>query len=105
TRFFAYDMAQSNIYTLSLHDALPIWQYPAFCLIHLDGFPAQIHNVEKIPQIVRDDDQTIFSNLLTVQQIYSTRRDWLFPCSFLEAKVCPPAFCTHLRKMNLHKSV
>src|SRR5690606_27107908 len=81
------------------------WQYPAICFIHLDGFPAQIHNVEQIPQIVRDDDQPIFSNRLTVQQIYSTRQDWLFPCSFLEAKVCLPTFCTHLRKMNHHKSV
>src|SRR5688572_31480754 len=39
--FFFNDTATTAIYTLSLHDALPIWRKPLLSSLRQKGFPAQ----------------------------------------------------------------
>src|SRR2546427_9208054 len=56
--FFFNDTATTEIYTLSLHDALPIYQGPAPVIEGLPVVGVQVHTRAELPLGVRDRKST-----------------------------------------------
>src|SRR5256885_12716595 len=57
--FFFNDTATTEIYTLSLHDALPIWRSPIIgWLIQTHGKSCECMNRSKLNWVVRSEEHT-----------------------------------------------
>src|SRR3712207_8099388 len=89
--FFFNDTATTEIYTLSLHDALPISYEPAGRLLVRVGVPSHRH---QRPRKRRMTTMTTIAPMMTSRSEEHTSelqsRQYLVCRLLLETKICPP---------------
>src|SRR6266446_2634141 len=80
--FFFNDTATTEIYTLSLHDALPIYNFPPAIQLGPSRFPLEYHFEPGSPR----DGVTMNVPLALLNQVPAARCEWLVP-GLLKEKV------------------